>query len=117
MWIVEQHPRKSSRLYPTALTARNKMGAEQSTSKDGSSGGKNENVVHHEDSRDSVVDPIEREQSRREYDNAIWLQDELTKERRLHRGISENIILEDFRRGRPSCMSRRPRNLFTHCIY
>lgn len=51
---------------------------------------------------DEQTDPqiaIERKKSKEEYDHSIWLHDELSKERRLNRGISENIILEEFHRG------------------
>ena len=51
---------------------------------------------------DEQSDPqaaIARNKSKEEYDHSIWLHDELSKERRLNRGISENIILEEFHRG------------------
>lgn len=52
---------------------------------------------------DSPETKTERSRRQEEYGNTIWLKDELSRERRLHRGIAENIILEDFRRGLVEC--------------
>lgn len=75
------------------------MGADQSVHKpDVDSAG-----IASWDSRCSAADEEapspQREKTHDEYRHTIWLHDELTRERRLHRGISENIVLEDFRRG------------------
>ena len=48
----------------------------------------------------SSEDAIDRNRSQGEYEKSIWKQEELTREKRMHRGIAENIILEDFRRGK-----------------
>ena len=86
------------------------MGADHSVHK-----GDDDETVAKFHSSDSIhgegEDPegaIERKRSQQEYDRSVWLQDELSKERRLHRGISENIILEDFRRGMFFCLFRNP---------